>query len=108
MSAISDEQRVMLLEAGQAASLELAKRDFDEFLNYVKILEPPPGRGIISFERWPHLVEVCQTLEETKLLVWLKSRQTGASWLLAAYSLWRALYSEGAMVLLLSQGEEEA
>ena len=108
MSTISDEQRRMLLEAGEAASIELSKRDFDEFLNYVKILEPPPGRGIIAFERWPHLVEVCQTLEETKLLVWLKSRQTGASWLLAAYALWRVLYSEGAMVLLLSQGEEEA
>ena len=108
VSTISDEQRRMLLEAGEAASIELSKRDFDEFLNYVKILEPPPGRGIITFERWPHLVEVCQTLEETKLLVWLKSRQTGASWLLAAYALWRVLYSEGAMVLLLSQGEEEA
>ena len=108
MSTISDEQRQMLLEAGEAASIELSKRDFDEFLNYVKILEPPPGRGIIPFERWPHLVEVCQTLEETKLLVWLKSRQTGASWLLAAYALWRVLFFEGAMVLLLSQGEEEA
>ena len=58
MSTISDEQRQMLLEAGEAASIELSKRDFDEFLNYVKILEPPPGRGIIPFERWPHLVEV--------------------------------------------------
>jgi hypothetical protein len=63
MSTISDEQRQMLLEAGEAASLELSKRDFDEFLNYVKILEPPPGRGIIPFERWPHLVEVCQTCQ---------------------------------------------
>ena len=51
MSTISDEQRQMLLEAGEAASIELSKRDFDEFLNYVKILEPPPGRGIIPFER---------------------------------------------------------
>ena len=66
MSTISDEQRQMLLGAGEAASIELSKRDFDEFLNYVKLLEPPPGRGIIPFERWPHLVEVCQTLEETK------------------------------------------
>jgi hypothetical protein len=105
---LTAEQRQALLEAGQAASLELSKRDFDEFLNHVKILEPPPGRGIIFFERWPHLMEVCQTLEESKLIVWLKSRQTGASWLLAAYSLWRALFFEGAMVLLLSQGEEEA
>ena len=108
MSTISDEQRQMLLEAGEAASIELSKRDFDEFLNYVKILEPPPGRGVIPFERWNHLVEVCQNLSEEKLIVWLKSRQTGASWLLAAYALWTAMYRTGALVLLLSQGEEES
>ena len=101
-------QEKLALEAGEAASFALAKRYFADFLEYVQVLEPPPGRGIIAFERWPHLMEVCDLLTEEKLIVWLKSRQTGASWLLAAYALWTAMYKEGALVLLLSQGEEES
>ena len=98
----------LALQVGEAASHALAQRYFNDFLDYVQVLEPPPGRGVIAFERWNHLVEVCQNLDEQKLIVWLKSRQTGASWLLAAYSLWTAMYKEGALVLLLSQGEEES
>ena len=98
----------LALEVGEAAACALAQRHFDDFLHYVQVMEPPPGRGVIAFERWPHLVEVCQHLKEEKLIVWLKSRQTGASWLLAAYALWTAMYRTGALVLLLSQGEEES
>ena len=101
-------KEALALEAGEAAAFALAKRYFNDFLDFVQVLEPPPGRGVIAFERWNHLVEVCENLNDEKLIVWLKSRQTGASWLLAAYSLWTAMYKEGALVLLLSQGEEES
>ena len=101
-------QEALALEVGEAASYALAKRHFSDFLEYVQVLEPPPGRGIIPFERWPHLMEVCDFLNDEKLIVWLKSRQTGASWLLGAYALWTAMYKEGALVLLLSQGEAES
>lgn len=43
-----------------------------------------------------------------RLIIVLKARQIGVSWLLAAYALWIALYSEGAKVLLLSKGQGEA
>ena len=108
ISGLSEEQKALILGAGASAQAELAKRDFWHFLDFVKILEPQPGRGTISFERWPHLSEVCRILEDKKLLVWLKSRQTGASWMLAAYGLWMAMFKQGAVVLLLSQGEDEA
>ena len=108
IAGLSEEQRTLILGAGAHAQAELAKRDFWHFLDFVKILEPQPGRGTISFERWPHLTEVCRILETKKLLVWLKSRQTGASWMLAAYALWMAMYKQGSVVLLLSQGEDEA
>ena len=108
VSDLTEEQKRMILGAGASAHFELAKRNFWDFLDFVKILEPQPGRGTISFERWPHLVDVCHILEEQKLLVWLKSRQTGASWMLAAYGLWMAMYKQGSVVLLLSQGEDEA
>jgi len=105
---VKAQDRALLDEMADSAELHLAKAYFIRFLPFVKIMEPPPGRGAIAFENWGHLMEVCEHLETQKLLVWLKSRQTGASWLLAAYSLWMTLYRHGALVLLLSQGEEEA
>ena len=105
---IRGDEQVLLDEVADAAELFLAQRYFNRFLPFVKVMEPPPGRGQIPFEPWPHLMEVCDKLEEEKLLVWLKSRQTGASWLLGAYALWMAQYHPGALVLLLSQGEEES
>ena len=108
IAGLTEEQRALILGAGAHAQAELAKRSFWHFLDFVKILEPQPGRGTISFERWPHLEEVCDILDNKKLLVWLKSRQTGASWMLAAYGLWMSMYKQGSVVLLLSQGEDEA
>ena len=108
MVTVQDSERVLLDQLADSAELHLAQNYFSRFLPFIRILEPPPGRGNIPFEPWPHLMEVCDILDSKKLLVWLKSRQTGASWLLAAYSLWMAQYHHGAVILLLSQGEEEA
>ena len=89
--------------------LEIGRRSFRQFLNFVKILDPPPeGRGITPFEVWPHLEEVTEFIGHNRLLVWLKARQIGATWLLAAYALWTAMYQQGATVLIFSQGELEA
>lgn len=86
-----------------------ARLSFEHFLDYVYIKDPPPkGRGIIKFEKWPHTVAVAQALTTYRLIVWLKARQIGASWELAAYDLWMALYHPTSVVLLFSQGEDEA
>ncbi|KKN40165.1 hypothetical protein LCGC14_0735970 [marine sediment metagenome] len=87
---------------------ELARRSFLHFLDYVWILEPPPGRGTILLEKWPHIVEAAEALTMHRLIVWLKARQIGASWLTATWDLWNALFSENARILLFSQGEDEA
>jgi len=84
----------------------IAVNSFADFLERVKILEPPPGRGVIQFELWPHLVEVIDALDSERLVVILKARQVGVSWLLAAYALWTAIYHKGAVVLELSQSEK--
>jgi hypothetical protein len=87
---------------------ELATRNFEDFLDFVQILEPPPGRGVIKFEKWPHLVDTIDILGTERLMVILKARQVGISWLLAAYALWTAIYHRGAVVLELSQTEKVA
>jgi len=88
---------------------EIARQDFSYFLsNFVHIMEPPPGRGIVKFEPWPHLVEVTRKLLEDRLIVWLKARQIGASWIIASYALWLAAYRTGSQVMMFSKSEDEA
>lgn len=86
----------------------IAKQDFDEWLRYVKVLEPYPGRGEISFEPWPHLLRIAEALRLDPLLVWLKSRQLGCSWLVAAFTLWKTLYNPGVHILEFAQNEPKA
>jgi hypothetical protein len=85
----------------------LAKREFEHFLDFVYILEPPPGKGRIKFEKWPHIEEVIEALLTQERIVWLKSRQTGASWIIAALFLWQAMYFRGSHLLEFSQGQDE-
>ena len=92
---------------------EMARREFLEFLDFVKVQEPPkPGvaqdSSVLPFEKWPHLLTLVATLAVSLLVVVLKARQVGISWLLASYALWTAMYHEGAVVLLLSKGQLEA
>jgi len=86
---------------------ELAKKSFEHFLDFVYILEPPPGRGKIKFEKWPHIYEVIEALTTQERIVWLKSRQTGASWIISALFLWQASFFNGSHLLEFSQGEAE-
>lgn len=86
----------------------IAASSFEHFLDHVKILEPPPGGGIIPFQKWAHLVELVNLLGLHRLIIIIKARQVGVSWLLAAYGLWTVLYHNAAVVFMFSQGEREA
>ena len=87
--------------------LEQARKSFRVFLGHVRIEDTQAG-GPVLFSMWPHLSEVVGLLGTSKLLVWLKARQIGATWLLAAYCVWMAMYKPSSLVILLSQGELEA
>lgn len=91
------------------ADREQARLSFASFLSDVRIEEPQgDGVGVVSFAMWPHLAEVVRLLGLHRLIVWMKARQIGATWLLAAYCVWTAMYRPSALVILLSQGELEA
>jgi len=90
---------------------QACKNSFVRFLRYCRIIEPPNtegGGGVIPLEMWPHIKEAISLFLTKKLIVWLKSRQIGASWLVAAYSLWFALFHQGANIMIFSKGETEA
>ena len=88
---------------------ELAKRRFTEFLTFVKIQNTDSeGAAQMAFEKWPHLLISAEILEKHRRIIFLKARQIGITWLMAAYALWTATYHDGAVVLVLSKGENEA
>ena len=98
------------VEEAQALSLFIRK-SFYNFLKLVKISEPPSisnRGGAIPFKLWKHLEKAIGFLLNEKLIIWLKSRQIGASWLVAAYVMWFALTKKGARIFLFSVGEDEA
>ena len=77
-----------------------------KFLKYVRILDAERNE-IILFEPWEHLINLLSLFLKHRLIVVLKTKQAGMSWLLAAYAVWTC-YKTGANVLMISRGENEA
>ena len=103
----ADEEEVLAAEYAACAG------SFLRFLGYCKIEEPTvPGDtssgGVIRLELWPHLLDIIDALANYRLIIILKSRQIGASWLMAAYDLWFSKFHSSCNVFLYSKGEEEA
>lgn len=96
----------------EEAACRDSKRGFLYFLKrFCKIVEPPSLEnegGTVPFALWPHLLRAIDALFLRRLVVWLKSRQIGASWLIAAYVLWYSLFRKGAVILLFSKGLVES
>jgi len=102
-----DEERILAIEYHNCSI------SFLRFLGYCKLEEPPdplvPGSGgVIRLELWPHILEIVKALLSKKLIIILKSRQIGASWLMSAYDLWFAKFHNSAEVHIVSKGEEAA
>jgi hypothetical protein len=47
-------------------------------------------------------------LQGHRLLLWLKARQIGASWVVVAYIAWMMLYQQGTKIAMISKGQVEA
>jgi hypothetical protein len=62
----------------------------------------------MPFHLWPEQVTAIEILAVERLVIFLKARQLGISWLCLAYALWLALFHPGKLILLFSQGELEA
>jgi len=87
-------------------SEKLEISDLLKFFKHVKILDSTTNQ-IIDCEMWPHLVEVLNAILVHALIIVLKSKQVGISWLLAAVALWWC-YKMGGNVIMISKGENEA
>ena len=106
-SLTADEERILAIEYYNCSI------SFLRFLGYCKIEEPPvPGNpsigGVIRLQQWPHILQMAAALLKHRLIIILKSRQIGASWLMAAYDLWWVKFHPSSNVFLYSKGESEA
>lgn len=78
------------------------------FLNtYAHIYDATLGTWI-PFTLWPDQVRALDSLINKRLVVILKARQLGMTWLCLGYALWRMLFRPSATCLLFSRREEEA
>jgi hypothetical protein len=97
-----------------AAAIELAKciADAAYFCHNFGIIDDTQnhgkGGGVMPFHLWPAQVRVMWLMMTQRLLIILKARQLGISWLCCSYALWLCLFQPGKMVLCFSQGQTEA
>ena len=70
------------------------------FNSYVKIQHPV--RGLVSFDTYPFQDDCVEDFTDHRFNIVLKSRQLGLSTLVAAYSLWMALYQRDKNILVIA------
>jgi hypothetical protein len=72
--------------------------------------EPATGGtgGTVPFRLWPDQVPVMKTLATARLVLILKARQLGISWLVCGYVLWLCLFRDAQVVFLYSKDQAAA
>jgi hypothetical protein len=86
------------------------RKSFPYFCGTYCYILADQGRGgtWAPFHLWPEQRRVADLLQANRLIVVLKARQLGLTWLVLAYALWLMLFHPIATVLLFSRRDEEA
>lgn len=74
--------------------------------HYVKILTDRGER--VPFRLWVSQVPVAKLLSVERLIVLLKARQLGMTWLVLAYAVYVAIFEPGVTILVFSKGQKES
>lgn len=85
-----------------------AMADVGAFARHAWILHPTDGPQPFRDHVWGWQLQLLAIWVVTRLVVVLKARQLGVSWLAAIYALWFAMRRPGQVVLLISQRQEDA
>ena len=81
-------------------------KSFLYFLNTFVFIEDKERSRAIKLKLWPKQVEIIQVIVESLLLIILKARQLGLTWLIAAYVLWKTLINRLHLTVIISTTEE--
>jgi hypothetical protein len=64
--------------------------------------------GIVPFDLWDFQLDDLEKIVRNQIVVVLKARQLGLSWLICAYAMWLILFHEAKTVIVISKGENES
>lgn len=92
----------MIIEAKRVA------QSFEYFINNYVFIEDKENNIAIRFKLWPDQLKILPKLTLSKLLMILKARQLGLTWLVAAYVLWLSLTNPLHLSIIISVTEELA
>jgi hypothetical protein len=74
---------------------------------YARIYDATAGDWL-PFRLWPDQIQTLHKVHDNRLVVILKARQLGLTWLVLGYALWLMLFRPAATVLLFSRRDDEA
>jgi hypothetical protein len=95
----------------EAIYREQCRRDFAHFADaYCQVLSETagPAPDWVPFRLWPAQRDAARQFQDRRLVVVLKARQLGLTWLALAFALWHVLLHPVATVLLFSRRDDEA
>jgi hypothetical protein len=78
------------------------------FLDTYALIYDATSRDWIPFRLWSAQMGTLQTIKDNRLVVILKARQLGLTWLVLGFALWLILFHPAATVLLFSRRDDEA
>jgi hypothetical protein len=87
---------------------ERCRRDPAHFLRAYCRVYNATLKDWVPFELWPAQVEFLQALHRERLLVVLKARQLGFTWVVVAYLLHQMLFEPAPTALIFSKSEDDA
>lgn len=78
-----------------------------EFIKKAIKIEDRDVKGLsVPFKLWPDQENALETFLNERLVIVMKARQLGLTWLALAYSLWRMVFQPGYSIVALSKREE--
>lgn len=110
MVEVVQEAQQVIDDAPYSAEWEQCQVDPSYFIDTHIVIDEPQGDSVAAmpFHLWPEQVNVLTQLAGEKLVIILKARQLGISWLCCAYALWLCLMKPGRVVLMFSEREDKS
>jgi hypothetical protein len=94
-----DEQKIEWLKCAEAC---------DYFIDEYCQIYDATAKKWVPFKLWREQFETLQRIIESRLVVILKARQLGLTWLILAYFLWLMLFHPAVTALVFSKRDDEA
>lgn len=88
---------------------EKCRRSCEYFIDmFVHIFDRDVPGIVQKLYMWPKQRDVIKAFQKYRLIIILKARQLGLTWMALAFALWKLLFNPGYTVIGLSRGDKEA